>query len=123
MRNIRRFTAGADGLRRGVRDDRQLLILRHRVAQLHLDVCQMLVLGHPAVRVRDLHMAFRNLHDRAIGGGCDPEVRSVLPFSHVIMRCKVDGAAIQIIMRTAQRAVAAVIEPIERHPGKSLFPR
>jgi hypothetical protein len=73
--------------------------------------------------MRNAHMTtgFFDHHARRSGG--HPKIGGVLAGDHVNARRKIDGAAFEIIVRARLRAFAAVIDPVDRHPGDPLIPR
>src|SRR5829696_3504515 len=93
MRNVRLRASGAKLLAHPIRDHRDPLIARNRIADLHLDVGKELIFRRPAVTMIDLHMAKGFCNYCARRRGSDPKTGSVLAHPHIIMWCKIDCAA------------------------------
>ena len=124
MRRILVFTAAAHRLlSRGVRDHRKPLIARHRITQLHLNICEMLVFACPAAAVRNDQTTSRKRHHCSIGNGSHPRIRSVFPFLHIRVRRKIYRASVIEVVRAGGWPPQSFIKSVVRHPRLAQLPR
>src|SRR5215207_10790556 len=100
MRHIRFQTSRAKWIAHAIGDDSKALVAFYLTAQLHLNICQELVLADPSIAVINDDVTFRYSYYGPRPGCCSPKIGCIFALDHITARSKINRTTNRIMMGT-----------------------